>query len=183
MKHFTTPDMPALSLDADEATVLQDDATPTDQKVYDLHEEPTDALVVCCADSRFLSAIDDFLKDIGITNPAMIMVPGSVKAIGLQAIIPKQWHTLQHQLELMATRNAHVPRVILFTHEECRSYAASAKLLRGFTRVSDAQRDHLMKLSKFLMKEYLPGAKFELYHAAIVPRGATRGVQFRTISA
>jgi carbonic anhydrase len=153
------------------------------QKVYDLHEGPTDALVVCCADNRFLDAIDDFLEDIGVENPAMIAVPGSVKSIGLQMVIPKQWHTLRHQLELMAQRNAHVPRVILFTHEECRSYAASVKLLRGFTKVFDAQRDHLLKLAKFLASEYLPSARIELYHAAIVPRGSERGVQFQKISA
>jgi len=153
------------------------------QRIYDLHEQPTDALVVACADNRFLDAIDDFLADIGVHQPAMILVPGSVKSIGLQGVIPKQWHTLKHQLELMATRNAHVPRVILFTHEECRSYAASLKALRKFTAVFDAQRDHLLRLAQFLMKEYLPSARFELYHAAIVPRGSERGVQFRKISA
>ena len=153
------------------------------ETVYKLHEEPTDALVVACADPRFLDAMDRFLEDIGVNNPAMILVPGSVKAIGLQAFIPKQWHTLKHQLELMAERNAHVPRVILFTHEECRSYAASVKMLHGFTKVSDAQRDHLLKLSKFLAAEYLPNATFELYHAAIVPGSPGRGVTFQSISA
>jgi len=153
------------------------------QRIYELHEEPTDALVVGCADPRFLEAIDQFLEGIGVHNPAMILVPGSVKSVGLQAFIPKQWHTLKHQLELMATRNAHVPRVILFTHDECRSYSASAKYLQKFTKIFDAQRGHLVQLAKFLMKEYLPGARFELYHAAIVPRGSERGVQFRKISA
>lgn len=153
------------------------------QRIYELHEEPTDALVVGCADPRFLEAIDQFLEGIGVLNPAMILVPGSVKSVGLQAFIPKQWHTLNKQLELMATRNAHVPRVILFTHEECRSYSASLSHLRRFTKVFDAQREHLVQLAKFLMKEYLPSARFELYHASIVPRGSARGVKFVKISA
>lgn len=165
-------------------------AAPTDapsQKVYALHEEETDALVVCCADHRFLDAIDKFLEEIGVVNPAIIAVPGSVKSIGLQGFIPGEWKTLKHQLELMATRNAHVPRVILFTHDECRSYAASLKMfqrIRNFAGISATQRGHLAALAKFLHDQYLPSAKFELYHAAIVPTpGGFRGVQFQKIAA
>jgi hypothetical protein len=155
-------------------------------RTYPLHEEPADALVICCADPRFLDAIDKFLEDEGIVNPAMVIVPGSVKSIGLQGFIPGDWKTLRHQLELMATRNAHVPRVVLFTHDECRSYAASEKLfrrIRNFVSVSDAQRSHLVAVAKFLKEQFLPGARFELYHAAIVPDGHLRGVQFRRITA
>jgi hypothetical protein len=152
-------------------------------KIYPLHEEPTDALVVCCADPRFLEAIDDFLEDQGVSNPAIIAVPGSVKSIGLQAFIPKQWHTLKHQIELMATRNAHVPRVVLITHEDCKSYAASAAWLGGLANVLDAQRDHLVALGRFIHEEYLPSARVELFRARIVQDSASRGVVFERIDA
>jgi len=152
------------------------------QKVYPLHEQPTDALVVCCADPRFLDAIDEFLEDQGIHHPAIIAVPGSIKSFGLQAFIPKQWHTLKHQLELMATRNAHVPRVILITHEDCRSYAASAEWLGGAARILPAQSEHLTGLARFLQKEYLPSARMELYRARIVRNGASSGVVFEEIA-
>jgi hypothetical protein len=166
--------MPAESRDIQGVTGLQ-------HKVYPLHEEPTDGLVVCCADPRFLDAIDKFLADQGIHHPAIIAVPGSIKSFGLQAFIPKQWHTLNHQLELMATRNAHVPRVILITHEDCKSYAASAEWLGGAARILAAQSDHLIGLAHFLRKEYLPSAQVELYRARIVPDGASRGVVFEPI--
>ena len=151
-------------------------------RIYPLHEEPTDALVVCCADPRFLDAIDKFLEDQGIKNPAIIAVPGSIKSFGLQAFIPKQWHTLRHQLELMTTRNAHVPRVVLITHEDCKSYAASAEWLGGLTKVLPAQSEHLMGLAHFLQKEFLPSARMELYRARIVKDGASRGVSFEQIN-
>lgn len=151
-------------------------------KVYPLHEEPTDGLVVCCADPRFLEANDQFLADIGILHPAIIAVPGSIKSFGLQAFIPKQWHTLQHQLELMAKRNAHVPRVVLITHEDCRSYAASAEWLGGVARILDSQREHLIGVARFLKDRYLPFAKIELYRARIVPDGTAQGVAFEPIN-
>ena len=109
-----------------------------------MRDEPTDALVVCCADPRFRDAIGMFLKDLGVENPVIIAVPGSIKSFGLQAFIPKQWHTLKKQLELMATRNAHVPRVILIAHEECKSYAASAHWIGGLDKVVAAQHEHLI---------------------------------------
>lgn len=150
-------------------------------KVYPLHEEPTDGLVVCCADPRFLDANDLFLADIGILHPAIIAVPGSIKSFGLQAFIPKQWHTLQHQLELMAKRNAHVPRVVLITHEDCRSYAATAEWLGGVARILDSQREHLVGLARFLKEKYLPSARMELYRARIVANGSSSGVIFESI--
>jgi hypothetical protein len=155
---------------------------PGGSSVYPLHEEPTDALVVCCADPRFLEAIDKFLADKGITNPAIIAVPGSIKSFGLQSFIPKQWHTLRHQLELMASRNAHVPRVVLITHEDCKSYAASAEWLGGAARILGAQQEHLLGLGRYLLQEFLPSARMELYRARIVPNGAQKGVAFEEIT-
>jgi len=151
-------------------------------RVYPLHEEPTDGLVVCCADPRFLDANDQFLADIGILHPAIIAVPGSIKSFGLQAFIPKQWHTLKHQLELMARRNAHVPRVVLITHEDCKSYAASADWLGGLSRIFDSQRDHLIGVARFLKEACLPSASVELYRARIVPNGTTSGVTYEPIT-
>jgi hypothetical protein len=153
----------------------------TSERIYPLIEEPTDAIVVCCADNRFLGAIHDFLRDIGITNPVMVAVPGSVKAVSGFSGFIKDWHTLKGQLELLATRNKHVPRVVLFTHEECKSYAHSARIFGGIARIPQVQREHLVKLARILRKEYLPNAGFELYHAAIVPQGNRRGVRFQEI--
>jgi hypothetical protein len=154
---------------------------PPASKIYPLHEEPTDALVLCCADPRFRDAIGKFLEDQGIRNPVIIAVPGSIKSFGLQAFIPKQWHTLQKQLELMTSRNTHLLRVILMTHDDCKSYAESVEWLGGFPAIPAAQRGHLLGLAAFVRKEYLPSARVELYRARIVPKGATHGVAFEAI--
>lgn len=149
--------------------------------VYPFNDEETDAIVIRCADPRFRRAFDAFVTDLGIRNPATIAVTGSVKSFGLQAYIPKEWHALKKQLELIATRHAHVGRVVLITHEDCQSYKASAHLLGGLANVLTQQRAHLIALAKYLREKYLPGASFELYHAKLVPPGLGRGVQFERI--
>ena len=149
--------------------------------VYPLCEEETDGIVIRCADPRFRQAFDDFIRDLGIRNPATIAVTGSIKSFGLQAYIPKEWHALRKQLELIATRHGHVGRVILLTHEDCQSYRASAHLLGGLTQVLVQQRGHLLALAHYLRERYLPHAAFELYHARIVAPGAERGIQFERI--
>lgn len=149
--------------------------------VYPFDEGPTDAIVVRCADPRFRRAFDAFVVDLGITHPATIAVTGSIKSFGLQAYIPKEWHALNKQLELIATRHDHVERVVLITHEDCQSYRASAHLLGGLGQVLGRQRSHLLALAKYLRERHLPKASFELYHARLVPDGSGRGVQFERI--
>ena len=69
----------------------------------------------------------------------------------------------------------------LITHEDCRSYAASADWLGGASKVLSSQSEHLVG-AHFLRKEFLPSARLELYRARIVPSGASRGVSFEEIS-
>jgi hypothetical protein len=145
--------------------------------VYPLCEEETDAIVIRCADPRFRRAFDDFVSDLGIRNPATIAVTGSIKSFGLQAYIPKEWHALRKQLELIATRHTHVGRVVLLTHEDCQSYKASAHLLGGLTQVLAQQRAHLLGLAHYLREKHLPDAAFEPYHARLV----AGGIQFERI--
>lgn len=159
-------------------------ATDPFATVYPFEDGETDALVIRCADPRFRDAFIKFEEDIGVFNPAVIAITGSVKAFGLQLVIPKEWHGLRKQLELITSRHAHVPRVILFTHEDCRSYAQSwAKgMLRKFSDVVGAQKGHLAALAGYLKKEYLPKARFELYHAVIVEDAKGRGVKFEKVA-
>ena len=149
--------------------------------VYPLCEKETDAIVIRCADPRFRRAFDDFVSDLGIRNPVTIAVTGSIKSFGLQAYIPKEWHALRKQLELIATRHSHVERVVLITHEDCQSYRASAHLLGGLTQVLGQQRGHLLGLAHYLREKHLPDAVFEPYHARLVAQGAEQGVQFERI--
>jgi hypothetical protein len=150
--------------------------------VYPFDEGKTDAIVVRCADPRFRRAFDAFVEDLGIRHPATIAVTGSIKSFGLQAYIPKEWHALNKQLELIATRHAHVGRVVLITHEDCQSYKASAHLMGGMGQLLARQRGHLLALAKYLRERYLAEATFELYHAELVPRGAERGVRFKPMT-
>jgi hypothetical protein len=150
--------------------------------VYPFDDEKTDGIVVRCADPRFRRAFDAFVADLGIRNPATIAVTGSIKSFGLQAYVPKEWHALNKQLELIATRHAHVARVVLMTHEDCQSYKASAHLMGGIGQLLTRQRGHLLALAKYVRERYLPEATFELYHARLVPRGAGKGVQFERMS-
>ena len=151
--------------------------------VYPFDEGLTDAIVVRCADPRFRRAFDAFVSDLGIEHPATIAVTGSIKSFGLQAYVPKEWHALNKQLELIATRHDHVERVVLITHEDCQSYRASAHLLGGLGQLLARQRGHLLALAKYLRERYLQGASFELYHARLVSRGEGKGVQFERIAA
>ena len=142
---------------------------PTD-KVYPFHGEQTDAIVLGCADSRFLHAIDLFLADIGVLNPAKILVPGSVKAISLNVAFVKDWNVLRRQIELISSRNAHVPRVILFAHEDCRSYEHSAHLFGGLLRVPGLGP----KRVKFLHENLKIDSPADLKAAAVKGRLAWR---------
>jgi hypothetical protein len=153
-------------------------------RLYPFDEGDTDAIVIRCADPRFrraFDAFDAFVADLGIRHPATIAVTGSIKSFALQAYIPKEWHALRKQLELIATRHAHVTRVVLLTHDDCQSYKASAHLMGGLATVVERQRDHLAALGRFLRERYLPGASFELYHARLVESGGERAVNFDRI--
>ena len=151
-------------------------------RVYPFDEGETDAIVIRCADPRFRRAFDAFVTDLGIEHPATIAVTGSIKSFALQAFIPKEWHALRKQLELIATRHAHVTRVVLLTHDDCQSYKASAHLMGGLGSLLARQREHTLALGRFLRQKYLPDARFELYHARIVEGEGRRGVVFDHVS-
>ncbi len=151
-------------------------------KVYPFNEGDTDAIVIRCADPRFRAACEQFVSDLGIGHPATIAVTGSIKSFGLQAYVPKEWHALKKQLELITTRHSHVERVVLITHEDCQSYQASAHLLGGLAKVLAQQHAHLLALAKYLRAKYLPDATFELYHAKLVPQEGGKGVQFERLT-
>jgi hypothetical protein len=166
---------------------MADRPTPTEAapeeagRLYPFDEGDTDGIVIRCADPRFRRAFDAFVTDLGIRHPATIAVTGSIKSFALQAYIPKEWHALRKQLELIATRHAHVTRVVLLTHDDCQSYKASAHLMGGLGGLLAKQRDHLKALARFLREKYLPGATFELYHARLVEGDAGQSVAFDRI--
>ena len=149
--------------------------------LYELTEGKPDALVIHCSDPRFQSAFHDFLHDeLIIKMPAVIAVPGSVGSFGVQSFLPKNWYTLKNQIEFMAKHN-NFPRVILINHDDCKGYAQIAHLFRGAKSLVSEQRKHLFALAGFIQKEFLSGARFELYQAKIVNNGDKEYVDFERV--
>ena len=154
------------------------------EQSYPLQVGAPDAIVIQCADPRFRRAFANFLQDLGIENPAVIAIAGSVKAFGLSAYLPKDWYALKKQIELMAKHNQQTPRVILFTHEDCKGYEASGGFLKRLLKklpIKKIQEGHLTALAEYIREKYLPSAEFDLYHAAIVDTGGGQEVKFEQV--
>jgi hypothetical protein len=148
---------------------------------YSLTNGTPDALVIHCADPRFQEAFRAFIREqLGIRMPMIIALPGVTSHFGMQAALPKNWNAMRSYLRTMTERHA-VGRVVLINHDDCKGYAKIADHFGGLARVSDAQRKHLIGLSEFVRKEYLPNASFELYQAHIVGDADEREVEFEKI--
>jgi len=162
---------------------VESSASATPKKVdgprlYSLAEGEADALVLHCSDPRFQPAFRAFLSEqLNITHPALVIGPGSISAWGVQMVKPKMWHAMRQNIELMAARHP-IKRLVIITHDDCKSYAKLASLLGGLPKVPGLQRDHLKKAADFIVKEYLPNATVELYHAAIVTESNMRQIRF-----
>lgn len=151
------------------------------ENLYPLNEGESDGFVFHCSDPRFQEAFYEFpRKELGLKRPALIAIPGCTASFGTRGFVPKQWHTLKNQIELMAEHNK-FPRVVIINHDDCKGYAYAAKWLRGFTSLDVAQRQHLKLLAEFIRKTYLPGARFELYQAKIVSGQDSRTVRFEKV--
>ena len=147
-------------------------------KTYPLQTGAPDALVLHCSDPRFQEAFHDFIhEELGIHMSAPICIPGSSAAFGAQTFLPKGWNALRRQLELL-TEHSKFPRVVLINHDDCKGYGSIAQYLGGLAKVGQEQKTHLKKLATFIMSEYLPGARLELYQARIVQNGSGQAVQF-----
>ncbi|MDP3963119.1 MAG: hypothetical protein Q8Q39_01345 [bacterium] len=150
-------------------------------KTYPLQTGAPDALVLHCSDPRFQEAFHDFIHgELGIQMPAPICIPGSSAAFGVQTVLPKGWNALRRQLELL-TKDSKFSRVVLINHDDCKGYGSIAQYLGGLARVGKEQKTHLKKLATFILSEYLPGARLELYHARIVQNGGEKAVQFEKV--
>lgn len=148
---------------------------------YPLNEGASDGLIIHCSDPRFQDAFHDFIRDeLGFERPAVIVLPGSTASFGVQAFLPKRWHTLRNQIELMAEHND-FPRVVLINHDDCKGYADIAKWFRGVTNLAIEQGKHLKALAGYIRKEYLPGARFELYQAKIVVNDGGKYIKFEKV--
>lgn len=158
-------------------------AKPTVQepKLYQLAEGEADALVLHCSDPRFQPAFRTFLAEqLGISHPALVIGPGSISAWAVQMAKPKMWHAMRQNIELMAARHP-IKRLVIITHEDCKSYSKLADLMGGLPKVPGLQREHLKQVAGWITKEYLPNASVELYHAAIVTVQDARKVRFDRI--
>lgn len=151
------------------------------ENLYPLNEGESDGLVIHCSDPRFQDAFHGFIRqELKLERPAVIVLPGSTASFAVQGFLPKPWHTLKNQIELMAEHNK-FPRVIIINHDDCKGYAHAAKWLRGLANIDIAQRQHLKLLAEFVRKTYLPGAKFELYQARIVSGQDSKRVKFEKV--
>lgn len=151
-------------------------------KLYPLAEGEADALVLHCSDPRFQPAFRAFLaEELGITHPAMVIGPGSISAFGVMGTKPKLWHAMNSNIELMAARHP-IRRLVIITHQDCKSYAKLAEFFGGLTQVAAKQREHLKQVAALITKQYLPNATVELYHAVIVDSDEGRRVRFDRVS-
>ena len=148
---------------------------------YPLVTGPPDAFVIHCSSPRFSQAFDNFLKDLGVTHPIRIVVPGSVSSIGsgIEMILSKQFKTLKDQIEILVEEHPHMtPRFILINHEDCRGYAhletkygPMLRRLAKYTNVLEKQEIDLQLAAKVvdaIAKRYVHGATVELYMARII---------------
>lgn len=150
-------------------------------RLYYLQEGNPDALVLHCSDPRFQGAFHNFLEqELNVKMPAKIVIPGSVSSFGVQTFLPKGWHAMRKQIELMAAHSK-FPRVILINHDDCKGYAKIAQFIGGMSRVVSEQRKHLKLIGRYIREQYLPHAQFELYHAKIVQKDNDSFVEFERI--
>ena len=134
---------------------------------YALREEAAEALVIHCSDPRFQEAFRRFLaEELQLAHYVPLVLPGSVGAIGIQALQPKYFKTLFQQLKLLTTVNR-VPRVIVINHDDCRGYES----LKGFflarqLSLAEQQQQDLVAAAG-LIKEFLPQAHVDLYQCRL----------------
>ena len=148
---------------------------------YLLTEGTPDALVIHCADPRFQNAFRSFIKEgLGINMPMVIALPGVTSHFGIRGILPKNWYAMKSHIRTMTERHK-VARVILINHDDCKGYVKIAVHFGGLAKVIEVQRKHLHGLAEFICKEFLPGAKFELYQAHIVENLGNREVEFEKV--
>lgn len=149
--------------------------------LYPLREGNSDGLILCCSDPRFQDAFYEFpRKELGLVRPAPIVIPGCTASFGVQGLMPKRWHALRNQIELLAEYND-FPRVILINHDDCKGYASLARFFGGLVNIPANQRKNLQGLAKFIVNEYLPSTTVELYQARIVDEGSSRKVRFEKV--
>ncbi len=148
---------------------------------YPLIEGDADALVLQCSDPRFQDAFYNFVRqELGVKKPATIGIPGSTASFGVQTFLPKSWHALRKQIELMVEHND-FPRVILINHDDCRGYASVARWLGRFVNLGTEQRRHLKTLAEYLRKDYLPNSQLEMYQARIVEQESKKTIKFERV--
>ena len=146
-----------------------------------IREGDSDSLVIHCSDPRFQDAFYAFTrKELGLKRPAPIVIPGCTASFGVQGFMPKRWHALRGWIELMAEHNK-FQRVVLINHDDCKGYSSIAKFIGGLTNVSTSQRKHLHDMARYIMKEYLPNARLELYQARLVQDDGNRSVRFEKV--
>ena len=147
-------------------------------KRYPLRDGDTDGLVICCSSPSFSEAFHDFIHDeLGMVKPTIIMIPGSAGSFGISGSLPKLWYALRNQVDLLS-QSYTFSRVVIINHDDCKGYQSFAKYLGGLEKLPFLQKSHLHHLSKFIQKELLPGATFELYFAKIVTQDGDRFAEF-----
>ena len=150
-------------------------------KLYPLRDGDADGLVICCSSPSFSEAFHDFIHDeLGLVKPAIIMIPGSAGSFGISGSLPKLWYALRSHLDLLS-QSYRFTRVVIINHEDCKGYQAFAKHLGGLAKLPFLQRVNLNHLAKIIQEQFVPGAKFELYFAKIVVKGADRFAEFERI--
>ena len=167
-----------------ETELVHEVKTGTDEgeiTTYPFVEGDSDSLVIHCSDPRFQDAFYEFTrKELGLKRPALITVPGCTASFGVQVFMPKRWHALRGWIELMAEYNK-FQRVVIINHDDCRGYSSIAKFLGGLANISTSQRKHLHDMARYIVKEYLPTARLELYQARLVHYNSKRGVRFKRV--
>ena len=150
-------------------------------KFYPLTEGDSDSLVIHCSDPRFQDAFYEFTrKELGLKRPALITVPGCTASFGVQVFMPKRWHALRSWIELMAEHNK-FQSVVIINHDDCKGYSSIANFVGGLTNIPTSQRKHLHGMAHYIIREYLPNARLELYQARLVQDSSSRRIRFEKV--
>jgi len=148
---------------------------------YPFTEGDSDSLVIHCSDPRFQDAFYEFTrKELGLKRPAPIIIPGCTASFGVQGFMPKRWHALRSWIELMTEHNK-FQRVVIINHDDCKGYSSIAKFIGGLTNIAMSQRKHLHDMAGYILKEYSPNARLELYQARLVQNDDSRRVRFERV--
>ena len=131
--------------------------------------ESAGVVVIHCSDPRYQPHFQDFLRrNLGISNYALIAVPGGAQFLTLVDYLPKfswvGWRWVKFVVDLTKPR-----RIILIGHDDCRWYL-DLRFGHDPARLREKVTADLHR-ARSAITERFSGASVELYWARLEPDG------------